>query len=298
MLQLLKYLLIIRFRKIFAKDDFFAAGLLILVIAILTYFFQVNYNNKVEYLGIFIFQIIAIQIDRKDIEFLKFNSNFRIIIFFEYCILSLPTLILLVLNAKTLYFFGFIISLFATTFLKSINSKIIKYPFKMFDVFWTISFRKYKLFWLLPMLGFVIYMSQKYQNPNLQYFVLLVLGIVLCVPSNEREKLHFIKASSYIGKDYLWQQVKTILYNSMFVLVPIAIVFGVLQEFQILLFIPLLLLLPIVNLLFKYVFFDRLIVHNIFFAFFIGGLMYGFPLLFIPILYFKSIKNLKIIQNA
>jgi hypothetical protein len=84
----------------------------------------------------------------------------------------------------------------------------------------------------------------------------------------------------------------------MFVIVPIAIVFVVLKEFQILFFIPLLLIFPIVNLLFKYVFFERIIVHNIFFAIFLGFLMYGFPLLFIPILYFKAIKNLKIIQNA
>lgn len=168
----------------------------------------------------------------------------------------------------------------------------------MFDVFWTISFRKYKLFFLIPALGFLIYIGSKYQNPNLQYAVLLFLGLALCIPSNEREKLHFIKASSFIGKDYLWQQIKTICYNSIFVLIPIAIVFVVLQEFQIIFFIPLLLILPIVNLLFKYVFFDRIIVHNIAFLFFLGNLMYGFPILFIPILYFKAIKNLKIIQNA
>ena len=168
----------------------------------------------------------------------------------------------------------------------------------MFDVFWTISFRKYKLLLLIPILGFVIYMGIKYQNPNLQYAVLLALGFVLCIATSEREKLHFIKASSFIGKDYLLQQVKTICYNSMFILVPIAIVFAVLQEYNKIVFIPLLLILPIVNLLFKYVFFDKIVVHNIAFAFFIGNLMFGFPLLFIPILYFKSIKNLKIMQNA
>ena len=168
----------------------------------------------------------------------------------------------------------------------------------MFDVFWTISFRKYKLFLLIPVLGFIIYMGFKYQNPNLQYFVLLVLGIILCIPTSEREKLHFIKASFFIGKNYLLQQIKTTCHNSIFVLIPIVIVFAIFQDFDKIAFIPLVLLLPIVNLLFKYVFFDRIIVHNIFFALFMGGLIYGFPLLFIPILYFKAIKNLKIIQNA
>ncbi len=298
MLKILKYLITIRFRKIFAKDDFFAIGLLVIVITVLSYFFNLNYNKNVNYLGFFVLIIIGIQIDRKDIELLKLNKNYRIILFLEYCILSFPVLILLAFNAKIFYFSGFLISLFAITFLRSKSSRVIKYPFKMFDVFWTISFRKYNFILLIPVLMFVIFMGYKYPNPNLQYSVLLVIGIVLCVPTSEREKIYFIKASSFIGKDYLWQQIKTILYNSIFVLIPIAIVFLVLQEFQILFFIPLILLFPIVNLLFKYVFFDRIIVHNIFFATFLGFLVYGFPLLFIPLLYLKSVKNLKIIQNV
>ena len=298
MIKILKYLILIRFRKIFAKDDFFAIGLLLTSIAVLCYFFQINYHQKADYLMFIIFQIIGLHIDRKDVSFLKLNPNFRIILFLEYTILSLPILILLLLNSKWIYIFGYLISIFAITFINKTSSKAVKYPFKMFDVFWTISFRKYKLLLLIPVLGFVVYMGSKYQNPNLQYFVLLASGIILCIPSNEREKLHFIKASAFIGKNYLLQQVKTTCFNSMFVLIPIAIVFAVLQEFDKIIFVPLLLLLPIVNLLFKYVFFDRIVVHNIAFVFFIGNLMFGFPLLFIPILYFKSIKNLKIIQNA
>ncbi len=298
MLKILKYLITIRFRKIFAKDDFFAICLLVFVITVSSYFFNLNYNKNINYLGFLILIIIGIQIDRKDIEFIKLNKNYRIILFLEYCILSLPVLILLALNNKLIYLIVFLISLFAITFLRSISSKVIKYPFKMFDVFWTISFRKYNLLLLIPVLALVVFMGYKYQNPNLQYAVLLILGAILCIPTSEREKIHFIKASSFIGKDYLWQQIKTILYNSIFVLIPIALVFLVLQEFKMLFFIPLLLLFPIVNLLFKYVFFDRIIVHNIFFATFLGFLIYGFPLLFIPILYFKAIKNLKIIQNA
>ncbi len=298
MLKILKYLILIRFRKILAKDDFFAIGLLLLTIVVLSYFFQINYNQKVDYLLFFILQIIVLQIDRKDFSFLKLNSNFRIILFLEYVFLSFPILILLILNQKWVLFLGYLVSIFGITFINKTNSKVLKYPFKMFDVFWTISFRKYKLFLLIPVLGFLVYMGFKYQNSNLQYFVLLASGIILCIPSNEREKLHFIKSSSFIGKNYLLQQIKTTIYNSIFVLIPIAIVYAVLQEYDKIIFIPLLLILPIVNLLFKYVFFDRIVVHNIAFVFFVGNLMFGFPLLFIPILYFKSIKNLKIIQNA
>ena len=298
MFKILKYLILIRFRKIFAKDDFFAMFLLLTVITVLCCFFQINYSQKADYLLFFAFQIFGLHIDRKDLSFLKLNRNFRFILFLEYLIFSLPILILLLLNSKWVFIFAYLLSNYLITFINKKGSKALKYPFKMFDVFWTISFRKYKLFVLIPIFGFLIFMSQKYQNLNLQYFVLLCLGIILCIPSSEREKIHFIKASAYIGKDYLLQQIKTILYNSMFVLIPIAIVFAVLQEFDKLVFIPLLLVFPVVNLLFKYVFFDRIIVHNIFFVMFIGCLMYGFPLLFIPILFIKSIKNLKIIQNA
>ncbi len=298
MLKILQYLIIIRFRKIFAKDDFFAIALFLLAITVLCYFFQINYQKNVVYLAVFIIQIIAIQIDRKDKDFLVLNKNFKIILLLEYVILSLPILVLLVLNSKFYYFLGYLFSIFLVTFINKSTSQVIRYPFKMFDVFWTISFRKYKLFFVIPVLGFMIFMGFKYNNSNLQYAVLLILGAVLCIPTSEREKLHFIKASSFIGKDYLWQQVKTICYNSMFVLIPIAILFAVLQEFQTLLFVPLLLLFPVVNLLFKYVFFDRIIVHNIFFGLFLGFLIYGFPMLIIPIIYFKAIKNLKIIQNA
>lgn len=298
MLNIVKYLIIIRLRKILAKDDFFAIGLLIFFVTILCYLFQVNFYKSVNYLLLFLIQIIIFQIDRKDISLLKINGNFRIILYLEYFILSLPILILFLVNLKWLPIFVYLIIIFGITFIDKLTIKVFKYPFKMFDVFWTISFRKYKLFLLIPILGFVIYMSVKYQNQNLQYFVLLVMAIVLYIPTSEREKLQYIKASTFIGKAYLLQQVQVILYNSMFILVPFAVILLFLKQFQLLLFIPILLIFPLVNLLFKYVFFDRVTTHNIFFVLFIGCLVYGFPLIFVPFLYYKSIQNLKIIQNA
>jgi hypothetical protein len=298
MLQILKYLIIIRFRKLFSKNDYIANLLFVLGIVFLTYLFQSKFLPYLNYLGLFLFQILALQLDRNDKEFLKLNPNFSIILFLEYVVLSLPILILLLLNAKFSYTLGFLIVLFFITFVNKSSAKAFRFPFRMFDPFWAISFRKYKLFLVIPVLGFLAFMGFKYQNPNLYYAVLLATGIVLCVPSSEREKLHFIKASSFIGTNYLMQQIKTMVYNSLFVLIPIVIIFLILKQFQMLLFLPLLLFLPMVNMLFKYVFFERKIIHNIFFALFVGNLIYGFPLLFIPLLYIKSVKNLKLIQNA
>ncbi|WP_310557371.1 hypothetical protein [Flavobacterium sp.] len=298
MRQILKYLITIRFRKIFAKEDYLAIAIFVFAIGFLTYLFQVKASQYANYLGIFALQVLAIHSNRNDLELLKLNSKYRLILFFEYSILSFPILVLLLINLEFIYVLGYLMSVFAITFINKSTSKTFRFPFKMFDPFWTISFRKHKLFLVIPILGFLAFMGFTYQNPNLYYAVLFVVGIVICVPSSEREKVHFIKASSFIGKEYLFQQIKTVGYNSIFVLIPVSIVFLVLKQFQILFFIPLLLLFPVVNLLFKYVFFERKIVHSIFFALFVGNLMYGFPLLFIPLLYIKSIKNLKLTQNA
>lgn len=298
MLKNLKYLIIIRFRKLFAKDDFLAIGLFLLATVVLCYFFQVRYSHYANYLLFFALQILTIHINREDLEFLKLSPKYKLILVLEYAVLSCPVLILLLLNLKISALLVYLIAVFAITFVNKSTSKTIKDPFKMFDPFWVITFRKNKLFLLLPVLLFIAYMGFKHQNPNLYYAVLLVAGIILCAPANEREKISFIKASTYIGRDYIFKQIKTILYNSIFILLPIAIVFLALQQFQILLFIPLLLILPIVNMLFKYVFFERKIIHNLFFALFLGNLMFGYPLVFIPYLYKKAILNLKIMQYA
>ena len=271
--------------------------LFIVTIIAFAIFFQLNYSKYVDYLPIFLFEIIAIQTNRNDKKFLQLNANFRVILFLEYLILSLPILVLLLFNQRFLFTIVYLLVTYLLTF---INKKVLKtrrYPFKMFDVFWTITFRKYKLFWLMPILIFLIFMGHEYQNQNLEYAVLLLVAITLSAPTSEREKIYFIKTSAFIGKQYLWQQIKTIGYNSIFFIVPIAICFAVLNEFQMVLILPFIVLIPITNLLFKYVYFDRIIVHNIFFALFLGFIMYGFPLLFIPILYLKSIKNLNSIQN-
>ena len=272
--------------------------LFVLAIIAFAFFFQLNYSKYVYYLPIFLFEIIAIQINRNDKKFLQLNANFRVILFLEYLILSLPILVLLLINYRFLFTIAYLLVTYIVTFINKTSIKTWRYPFKMFDVFWTITFRKYKLFWLMPFLLFLIFMGNEYQNQNLEYAVLLLAAIILSAPTSEREKIYFIKTSAFVGKQYLWQQIKTIGYNSIFFIIPIAICFAVLQEFKMVLIVPFLVLMPITNLLFKYVYLDRIIVHNIFFAMFLGFMMYGFPLLFIPILYLKSIKNLNSIQNA
>ena len=175
---------------------------------------------------------------------------------------------------------------------------MLHYPFKMFDPFWVISFRKNKLVLFFPLIFLFGYMGFKYNNENLYYAVLVFFGAIASIPSFEREELIHIKVSYFIGKNYLFQQFKVICFNFIYLGFLLGILFVILQQWFLLALIPILLFFPMLNLLFKYVFFERKIIHSIFFALFLGNIIYGFPLLLIPFLYFKAIKNLNKIQNA
>jgi hypothetical protein len=96
----------------------------------------------------------------------------------------------------------------------------------------------------------------------------------------------------------LFQQFKVSCFNFIYLGFLLGVLFVILQQWFLLALIPILLFFPMLNLLFKYAFFERKIIHSIFFALFLGNIIYGFPLLLIPFLYFKAIKNLNKIQNA
>jgi hypothetical protein len=141
-------------------------------------------------------------------------------------------------------------------------------------------------------------MGFRHNNDNLFYAVLVFFGAIACIPSFEREELIHIKASHYIGKNYLFQQYKAICFNFIYLGSILVILFAVLQQWFLITLIPILLFFPMLNMLFKYAFFERKIIHFIFFTLFLGNIIYGFPLLLIPFLYFEAIKNLNKIQNA
>lgn len=298
MLPILKYLILVRFRKLFAKDDYVAIALFLSAISFLLYFFNRNYNPFINYSLLYAFVIFSIHIERKDIELLKLNRNFLLILFLEYTIYALPILLLLLINQKLISSLILVLLLVIISSLPKTDSKVIRYPFRMFDPYWIITFRKYKLLLALPLLIFISFMAYKYNNDNLYYALLLFVAVMISAPSFERENIIHIKSSAFLGKKYLIQQFKNACFNSLYLLIFLTILFIGFQQWELLFAIPLILLIPMLNLLFKYTFFERKIVHNIFFALFIGNIMYGFPLLFVPILYHNAVKNLNQIQNA
>lgn len=298
MIAILTYLIRIRFRKLFGKEDYLAISLLFTGIGVLLYFANKNYSQYANFSLFFIFDIARIHFNRKDLELLKLNPNFNTILFLEYSIYSFPILVLLLINQKFIGVGFLFLFLLLISRIPKINQKPLHYPFKMFDPFWVVSFRKNKLVLFFPLIFLFGYMGFQYNNENLYYAALVFFAIIACIPSFEREELIHIKASCYIGKNYLFQQYKAVCTNFIYLGILLALLFGVLQQWFLIMLIPVLLFFPMLNLIFKYAFFDRKILHSIFFTLFLGNIIYGFPLLLIPLLYIKAIKNLNKIQNA
>lgn len=298
MIDTLTYLFRIRFRKLFGKEDYLAISLLMMLIGFLLYFLNKNYSQYAHFSLFFLLEIARIHTNRKDLELLKLSPYCFTILFLEYSVYSLPIIVLLLINQKIIETVFLFIILALISRIPKINQKPLHYPFKMLDPFWVSSFRKNKLLLFFPFIFLLGYMGFKYNNDNLFYAVLVFFGVISCIPSFEREELIHIKASSYIGKNYLLQQFKAICFNFIYLGILLVILFAVLQQWFLIALIPIVLFFPMLNLLFKYAFFERKVVHSIFFTLFLGNIIYGFPLLLIPFLYFKAIKNLNKIQNA
>ncbi|MFH6955973.1 hypothetical protein ACHRV1_01095 [Flavobacterium aquidurense] len=175
---------------------------------------------------------------------------------------------------------------------------ILKYPFKLFDPFWHICFRKNKLIVFVPLIIFLNIVGNEYQNENLNISTLLIIAIVGCLPSFQREKLVHLKVSSFVSKKYLLKQIQVVLLNTTILSTILIICFIMFKKWDLLLLVPLVFLFPVINILFKYTFFANALLHQIFFALFIGTAQVGLPFLVLPFLYYKSIQTINKLQNV
>lgn len=298
MLKILFILITIRLRKILSKDDYFAYLLLFLFYCAITYFLSTIYFKFSKYVLLFSLEILLYHSNRKDLELLKLRKNYLLIIFIEYLFYSLPTILIILFNKDFFNLSMFLVLLAFYTILPKFNFKIIKFPFKFFDPFWTISFRKNKLYLYIPIVIFFSIMGNESNNINLNYFSLVVISIISSIPSFQRESIDQIKVSSYLGNLYIKKHITIVIYNSIFLIIPLIILIAFYRNWELIYFLPVIFLLPIVNILFKYTFFDNVFLHIIFFTLFIGNIQYGIPILLIPILYHYGVKKIKTIQYA
>lgn len=300
MIKIVYFLFLIRFRKLVPKDDIFAIIFLVLLYTSSAIVVYKNYDELYYYIYLFFIDITIQQINRKDIELLKLKKKYKIILFIEYLIYLLPFYIVFLLKKDFLLFIGFIIFKIILINIPKVNSKTITYPFQLFNPFWHIGFRKYKLVLFLPVILILIYMAIKHNNENIIYFTFIVLALISCVPSFERERLEEIKLSPFDSKKYLFYQFKNALINTTYLIIPIAIILCFLLKWNMLIFFFGIYIITLINILLKYFFYSNPFLHQIVFIFFVGLTitLYGVPLLITPYLYKKSIENLNTIKYA
>nr|WP_294781962.1 hypothetical protein [uncultured Flavobacterium sp.] len=300
MITILKYLFLVRFRKLVSKDDYIAISLIVAVYLVAAFLVFRNYNYFHNYILLFFLDVVGYHLQRSDIEILKLKKNYKVIFFVEYLIYSLPFHLVLLFKKEFLFIavvLGFNILLIN---LPKSKFKTIPYPFHLFNVYWHICFRQYKLIFVFPFLAILMYVSAVYKNENLIYFVLIVLASIGCVPSFEREKIEEIKRNPFTAEKYLLFQLKNTIINTFYIVIPVFILLCCFQEWQKLALLFVVFIPPVLNVIIKYVYFYNNLVHQIVFAFFVSSIffLFGAPLLATPFMYKKAIKNLKAIKYA
>ncbi|MFC4475766.1 hypothetical protein [Flavobacterium chungangensis] len=300
MTTILEYLFIVRFRKLISKGDRIALLLIVLLYFAIAFLVFRNYQHFQNYILLFFLDTVGYHLQRSDIEILKLKKNYKAILFLEYLIYSLPFYLVLLFKEEFLLITGVLIFNVVLINLPKSNFKTIRYPFNLFNVYWHINFRKYKLIYLFPLLAILIYVAAEYQNHNLIYFVLLVLGIIACSPSFEREQAEEIKRNPYTAEKYLKCQLKNTVINTFYITIPIAVMLCCFQQWEKLLWVGFVFIPPLLNVILKYLYFRNDLMHQIVFVLFIVSsvLSFGASLIAMPFMYKKAIKNLKAIKYA
>jgi hypothetical protein len=300
MIKILKYLIVIRFRKILPKHDYLAIGLLLLFYAVIIYFLNQVFPKYSYYFLITTLELAFYHQNRKDIELLKVNKNYRLLLFLEYLIYSSPFIFIYIINYRWDIVIIHFVILYFLILLSKIGVKIIKYPFRLFDPFWHICFRKNKLVLFIPLVIFLNVMGNMHHNDNLNLASLFIVAIIGCLPSFKRENVIHIKMSFFNSRKYLLKQIQVGLYNTLMLSTVLILCLLMFKKWDLLLFVPLIFLLPIISILFKYSFFSNELLQQLFLALFIINIQIGLPFLILPYLYYKSIKtinNLKYVTD-
>jgi len=297
-MKIIRTLFLIRLRKLVAKDDFLAMFFIVIAFLLIPFILNSVFDKVKNYLLLVALEVVLYHLSRKDIELLKLNKNYRFILFLEYFIYTLPYTFLFFFNKDYLLGITFVSMLFLIANLPKIPSTKMKYPFALFDPFWHISFRKNKLIIVIPLVVFLYSMGEKSGNENLKIASLLLTGIIATFPTFHREAIDHIKSSFYLSKSYLIQQIITNLKNTLIISLPILACIILFRNWDLLLFITLLFILPVLNILFKYTFFENTFMHQIAFTASIGTIYFGTPFIIAPFLYKKSLTFIQKIQNA
>lgn len=293
MIKIAFYLVYIQWRKFFVRGDYFSFGILLVALFLSLYAIYQHYTDY--YLLLFLFPTSTLfqHFGRSDFSLLKGRDNFRAIIFLEYLISNLPVLLLFSYKEDFLYAIFCLIFLAILIFLPQKSPKI-KYPFVLFDPFWHVSFRKYKLILFVILALLFVFIGKVYENFNLSLFGILLIAFIGIFPYFEREfKIH-INTSAYSSKLYLHKQILTGYINFLLILAPTVIFFLVSYKFEISWWILPICFLPLLGVLSRYAYFESILSQTIICIFSIATLQYGLVFFVLPFLYFRALSQLKI----
>lgn len=288
----------IRLRKLITRKDKTAIGLICMAYGLICYLLYANWK-EIGFLTYFLFlDNLIYHATRKDINLLKVFKHYKMILFAEYTFYTLPLLLLLLLKKQYLpLLFILVVTYGCIVFMPKIRTKRIQYPFYSIDPFWRIYFRKYYLALVVAFLLFVHYMGIRVANSNLQIFCLLMASLLSCLPSFDRENSIEINYSPYAPKQYLNRLIKANLLNSLYLFIPfIGLSLILVKDPSILLWAVLAMLLVGYNVILKYAYFQSPLKQQLYFTF--TFLAMGLPLLCVPILYKRAIKNLNHIKKC
>lgn len=299
MFKIIITLVNIRLRKLLPQGDITARFLFFSVSVFAFYLLDVKFDTFKDYILFFSFEILYYHLHRKDLELLYLHNKYKLILFLEYLIYSSPYLILFIINQKFLFALIYLLLLLVFVNLPRINIlNILKYPFNFFDPFWHICFRKYKLILVIPLCVFLIYMGINHNNQNLIFSTLLFISLTASIPSFQRERIAYIKVSKYTGKKYIINHCRTSIINTSIIALPIFFMLVICQQWNILVFTPLIFILPLSSIFFKYSFFSHIFSHVLFFAIYVSQIPSGIIFFILPFLFYKAVKQIKTIQHV
>lgn len=300
MIKILHYLFLIRFRKLISKDDYLAVALIVLLYFGIAFLVYHNYESFRNYIPLLFLDVIAYHLQRNDVEILKLKKNYKTILFTEYVIYSFPFYLVLLLKKEFIVIVAVLLFKIVLINAPRLNLKTIKYPFNLFNIHWHISFRRYRLIYVFPFLIALIYVAISHQNANLIFLVFLILSFIACIPSFERESTEEIGINPFRAKKYLLYQLKNVLINTFYIVIPIALTLCFFQQWEKLLFVIIVFIPPLINVFFKYIYFDNTIIHQIIFILFVVSniFLFGVLLLFLPFIYKKAIEKLNTIKTC
>lgn len=289
-------LLYIYWRKFFSKGDFFTIGVILFIFIFCLVGIYQTYEKNHHLLFVFLLIPITHHFGRNDFSLLQKFSNWRKIIFLEYFFNIFPILLIFSFKLDFLYASLCLFTIGILVFLSQKSFKI-SYPFDVFDPFWVISFRKYKLIFLLPVIIFLIIMGKIYKNENLALFSFFLATIIGSIPYFDREFIAHILTAKFKGKKYLEKQIICGIKNFSIVFIPVFSLNLFFFNWKIAFLGLFSFLLVLLVILTKYTFFENPLVQSIVFIMIIGGYAFGLPLICLPFLYYKAVKKLENVTN-